>query len=104
MFIYTTLSPVVFFFYCYGDHRDLHVLTHSFPTLRSSDLRSEVEVARSGRPVGKLFAAPSHGDHDERPGHVAIHGNCPCCLPTADQGGYEVDPLDRKSTRLNSSH
>src|SRR3546814_12749346 len=22
----------------YGDHRDLHVLTHSFPTRRSSDL------------------------------------------------------------------
>src|SRR3546814_3043808 len=29
----------VFFFYGYGDHRDLHVLTHSFPTRRSSDLR-----------------------------------------------------------------
>src|SRR3546814_17677820 len=27
-----------FFFSCYGDHRDLHVLTHSFPTRRSSDL------------------------------------------------------------------
>src|SRR3546814_15526915 len=26
------------FFYLYGDHRDLHVLTHSFPTRRSSDL------------------------------------------------------------------
>src|SRR3546814_12886442 len=23
----------------YGDHRDLHVLTHSFPTRRSADLR-----------------------------------------------------------------
>src|SRR3546814_1425714 len=28
-----------FFFEGYGDHRDLHVLTHSFPTRRSSDLR-----------------------------------------------------------------
>src|SRR3546814_7238516 len=27
-----------FFFKRYGDHRDLHVLTHSFPTRRSSDL------------------------------------------------------------------
>src|SRR3546814_8767842 len=27
-----------FFFYRYGDHRDLHVLTHSFPTRRSSYL------------------------------------------------------------------
>src|SRR3546814_21112631 len=31
-----------FFFYRYGDHRDLHVLTHSFPTRRSSDLRAIV--------------------------------------------------------------
>src|SRR3546814_11490978 len=28
-------------FYGYGDHRDLHVLTHSFPTRRSSDLGHE---------------------------------------------------------------
>src|SRR3546814_19789420 len=27
-----------FFFEGYGHHRDLHLLTHSFPTLRSSDL------------------------------------------------------------------
>src|SRR3546814_2211013 len=27
-----------FFFTLHGDHRDLHVLTHSFPTRRSSDL------------------------------------------------------------------
>src|SRR3546814_19578343 len=31
-----------FFFYWYGDHRDLHVLTHSFPTRRSSDLMASV--------------------------------------------------------------
>src|SRR3546814_8633076 len=29
---------IVFFFYIYGYHRDLLVLTHSFPTRRSSDL------------------------------------------------------------------
>src|SRR3546814_20196986 len=28
----------VFFFKCDGDHRDLHVRTHAFPTRRSSDL------------------------------------------------------------------
>src|SRR3546814_15435906 len=28
----------LFFFYLYGDHRDLHVLPHSFPTRRSSVL------------------------------------------------------------------
>src|SRR3546814_19115147 len=31
---------LVFFFYGYGDHRDLHLLTHSFPTRLSSDLLS----------------------------------------------------------------
>src|SRR3546814_14321210 len=30
----------MFFLYCSGDHRELHVLTHSFPTRRSSDLVS----------------------------------------------------------------
>src|SRR3546814_11282006 len=34
----SVLSYVVFFFEGYGDHRDLHVLTHSFPTRRSSEL------------------------------------------------------------------
>src|SRR3546814_6941882 len=29
---------LLFFLYLYGAHRDLHVLTHSFPTRRSSDL------------------------------------------------------------------
>src|SRR3546814_11229774 len=31
---------LVFFFERYGDHRDLHVRTHSFPTRRSSDLEA----------------------------------------------------------------
>src|SRR3546814_19891798 len=29
---------IVFFFYVTCDHRDLHVLTHAFPTRRSSEL------------------------------------------------------------------
>src|SRR3546814_5672516 len=29
------------FYYCYDDHRDLHILTHSFPTRRSSDLATD---------------------------------------------------------------
>src|SRR3546814_18673556 len=34
------LALFSFFFYVYGDHLDRHVLTHSFPTRRSSDLAS----------------------------------------------------------------
>src|SRR3546814_11496769 len=33
-----------FFFYCDGHHRDLHVLTHSFPPRRSSELRDADSV------------------------------------------------------------
>src|SRR5439155_22585716 len=44
----THLVPMIFFFfYCYGDHRDLH----SFPTRRSSDL-SRTEAMRSIHEVG----------------------------------------------------
>src|SRR3546814_3657294 len=44
---------MLFFFEGDGDHRDLHVLTHSFPTRRSSDLRYGIgaedwELARRG--------------------------------------------------------
>src|SRR5215510_16015773 len=37
-------KPGQFFFYCFGDHRDLH----SFPTRRSSDLRPTARPASSG--------------------------------------------------------
>src|SRR3546814_7420285 len=38
---------LIFFFYGSGDHRDLPVLTHSFPTRRSSDL----SIQRIARPI-----------------------------------------------------
>src|SRR3546814_1984798 len=39
-----------FVFYGYGDHRDLHVLTHSFPPRRSSDLLPQCSApARSAQ-------------------------------------------------------
>src|SRR3546814_16601444 len=34
------------FFKVYGDHLDLHVLTHSFPTRRSSDLSEGCDLCR----------------------------------------------------------
>src|SRR3546814_13295474 len=33
------------FFYCDGDHRDLHVQTHTFPTRRSYDLTAGTKAA-----------------------------------------------------------
>src|SRR3546814_16524946 len=37
LFIYCS-SSYLFCLLCYGDHRDLHLLPHPFPTRRSSDL------------------------------------------------------------------
>src|SRR3546814_2755375 len=39
MYMVLSWRLYVFFFKGDGDHRDLHVLTHSFPTRRSADLR-----------------------------------------------------------------
>src|SRR5438445_12663724 len=64
-----------FFFECYGDHRDLH----SFPTRRSSDLRRRAALVRRG--FEALDVLQAEGRNALRP---AV--------------------LDRKSTRLNSSH
>src|SRR5438874_8275009 len=75
---------IFFFFYCYGDHRDLH----SFPTRRSSDLIAPTGEARvdahRGRPAGHAGPAHSQGAF----------------------GGTDtwLGNQDRKSTRLNSSH
>src|SRR3546814_19586612 len=40
----TDLYNLFFVFSCYGYHRDLHLRTHSFPTLRASDLIVAVDV------------------------------------------------------------
>src|SRR3546814_9514141 len=52
---------IVLFCELYGDHRDLHGLTHSFPTRRSSDLRGDDTVGPAGGwaaadfTIGKYF-------------------------------------------------
>src|SRR5438874_10724563 len=69
-----------FFFYCYGDHRDLH----SFPTRRSSDLSRCVMSSRWV--ASPIFAMTYERRMVERP-NVTLRRH-----------------RDRKSTRLNSSH
>src|SRR3546814_17632828 len=50
----------MFFFSLCGDHRDLHVLTHSFPTRLSSDLAPPGNVRRP--PCGEYRRPPSSMD------------------------------------------
>src|SRR3546814_14895736 len=51
---------MLFFFSLSGDHRDRHVLTHSFPTRRSSDLECSRGHARQ-RDVGEQRLARDIG-------------------------------------------
>src|SRR5207249_12071430 len=73
-------SQLFFFFYCAGNHRDLH----SFPTRRSSDL------ACLAGPAHALLEEPRVVDRD--PGLLA------------ERLEHALVVRDRKSTRLNSSH
>src|SRR3546814_7655694 len=54
----------LFVFECYGDQRDIHVLIHAFPTLRSSDLpQHAIRIARApGQPSPALALPPSRVD------------------------------------------
>src|SRR3546814_15751390 len=82
-----------------ADQRDLHVLTHSFPTRRSSDLQSTGRKLRSGdrrrMPPCRCRLLRCHPEANE--GEVR---------PWVDSYAYptrRIPAKDRKSTRLNSS-
>src|SRR3546814_15520759 len=87
MIVFSQLSIIfyLFFFELYGNHRDLHGLTHSFPTRRSSDLgptasKIGATAARNASPgVGARIGPTS-------PSPSAIRLNafpCPAGMPTA---------------------
>src|SRR5687768_17894533 len=86
------MSSIFFFFYCYAHHRDLH----SFPTRRSSDLEAAVGAAVDAEPllVDEILVLEPAGERLE----VAQVAPAPVAVDELLVG------LDRKSTRLNSSH
>src|SRR5262245_66634213 len=89
----STCSASLFFFSRSGDHQDLH----SFPTRRSSDLG--IEAARVGARVEAISAAVQTAT--EEAGFSVVrnlvgHG--------VGRFYHEEPQVDRKSTRLNSSH
>src|SRR6059058_6376032 len=53
-------ADAFFFFEGYGDHRDLHVVTHSFPTRRSSDLSASSLNAVASNSPSRIFAASGY--------------------------------------------
>src|SRR3546814_17966922 len=88
-------------FECSGDHGDLHELTHSFPTRRSSDLLSisaslaSAAASTMNERASAAFSASSAG--------ISPYSNT---VPwdAVSQGTVFEYGEDRKSTRLNSSH
>src|SRR3546814_12178223 len=98
---------VSFFFKGSCDHRDLHVLTHSFPTRRSSDLAValvEFHIAvLPGDGIGPEVVTPSL---DVLAAACLAVGGLKLHFTTMEAGAlvYRERGVDRKSTRLNSSH
>src|SRR5207245_10143361 len=83
--------------YCFGLHRCLH----SFPTRRSSDLGVAI-MGTSSVPVNISFTGPdASGVLNDLPPMVAIGLEF---APLVAINGTNQNKLDRKSTRLNSSH
>src|SRR3546814_12084913 len=92
---------MLFFFVCYGDHRDLHVLTHSFPTRRSSDLCDQPKLMGSGMNITVLFI---HGEWLSAAAWDNFSSRYRACGYTCIAPPWPLSEGDRKSTRLNSSH
>src|SRR3546814_11668721 len=102
------LRDALFFVLRDVDHRDLHVLAHSCPTRRSSDLdqrRRAVAVPEdalhrlAAHPALAVRALVDGGDDVARL-------DAPAQVLAADDERLPCGPdsQDRKSTRLNSSH
>src|SRR3546814_19591636 len=110
-----------FVFYGCGGHRDLHVLTHSFPTRRSSDLLhtdhfEKHVLPRPGTRWDMVSAVMAH-DAQMAAGGITTSFDCVCVGVSIKHPGRReifrpmIDAVreastkgDRKSTRLNSSH
>src|SRR5205807_9816894 len=92
----------LFFFPCHGDHRDLH----SFPTRRSSDLQPSIAGAPGMVPASGFGGVEAIRRTDLPSSQATVPP--PAARPqSAMRDPPSITPawrLDRKSTRLNSSH
>src|SRR3546814_2324393 len=89
--VYRGRRNVSFVCYCYGHNRHLHVLTHSLPTRRSSDL----EVQGSGDVKYHLGTSPDR-DFDGNVVHLSLTAN-PSHLERVEEHTSELQSLMRNS-------
>src|SRR3546814_11089196 len=87
-----------------GYHRYLHVLTHSFPTRRSSDLLHRAVEAMAGREQHRVADANRDRALTRAAGRgLHLSGEQRAAFDhVTDRSDLSI--VDRKSTRLNSSH
>src|SRR5439155_17984843 len=86
----------------YGDLRDLH----SFPTRRSSDL-DDIDQAVGAQPVGAMNAdagALAGGEKARHTRVLVVEDDLGVVVRRDTTHGIVGGRIDRKSTRLNSSH
>src|SRR3546814_1953078 len=81
------------FFKCYGDHRDLHVLTHSSPTRRSSDLLARIVTDGGYR---------GHNAPKEKRFGVYVAGQNAASLPPSSAPSGAARPSSRRSEEHTS--
>src|SRR3546814_13608867 len=84
-------SISIFCIYCYGDHRDLHLLTHSFPTRRSSDLKCRDWRRRQRVRQLFIFSAATSDDEIEQ---------VPDDAPSAHASAASKMELEKLSTAI----
>src|SRR3546814_2586978 len=98
----------MFFFKEYGDHRDLHVLTPSFPTRRSSDLHIHAEAVVAvdeDRPCADLGNGADRRPEGIRRGDDLVAGPDPQRLQRYLQGigaGADADGVAGRSEEHTS--
>src|SRR3546814_20432744 len=108
IYVYLLCDVIVVFFFVWDcDHRDLHVLTHSFPTRRSSDLTIEARRRDFRQLLGELlevfeeehFGAEIDRGQFDRTAFERMRER-----QVREEAFLALGRQDRKSTRLNSSH
>src|SRR3546814_20418780 len=85
-----------------GDHRDLHGLTHSFPTRRSSDLSDWSPVP--AYPPTRIVRFTEKYLRQGTEHHKIAGVDVPSYSAAKTLADLFRNGRDRKSTRLNSSH
>src|SRR3546814_1716614 len=90
------------FFSVHGDHRDLHLLTHSFPTRRSSDLHADsllpvIDGSDPRQPDNGMFGCDVLAMCGDRDGAANRQGHRGCRRDRSEAHTSELQSLMRIS-------